>query len=160
MRQLLSLLLLLTTVSCFAQPGLAQPKTTTPPASPESITPPTAAAAIRKLMADQEAAWNRGSLDDFMKGYWDNDSLVFIGRSGPAYGYQQALANYKKSYDSPDKMGQLTFTLIKIDQLSPDYCFVIGKWALKRKAGDVGGTYTLLFHKIGGSWVIVVDHTS
>jgi ketosteroid isomerase-like protein len=141
MRKTLSILLLLTTITCFSQTKDAAP-------------------AIRKLMADQAAAWNRGSLDDFMKGYWNNDSLVFIGKDGPTYGYQQALSNYKKRYDSPDKMGQLTFTLIKIDQLSPDYCFVIGKWALKRNAGDVGGTYTLLFRKIKGSWVITVDHTS
>ena len=158
MRQLLSFLLLLTTALCFTIPTPAQ--STPPGATPGSITPSTPDSAIRKLMADQSAAWNRGSLDDFMKGYWDNDSLVFIGKDGPSYGYQQALSNYKKHYDSPDKMGQLTFTLIKIDQLSPDYCFVIGKWALKRNAGDVGGTYTLLFRKIKGSWVIVVDHTS
>jgi len=148
MRQALPILLLLSTITCFSQTKDA------------AAQPSTAAAAIRKLMADQSAAWNRGSLDDFMKGYWDNDSLVFIGKDGPTYGYKQALSNYKKHYDSPDKMGQLTFTLIKIDQLSPDYCFVIGKWALKRNAGDVGGTYTLLFRKIKGSWVIIVDHTS
>jgi len=156
MRQTLTILLLLTSIACFAQTkdAAAQPATANP------ATTPTAASAIRKLMADQAAAWNQGSLDDFMKGYWNNDSLVFIGKDGPSYGYKQALSNYKKHYDSPDKMGQLTFTLIKIDQLSPDYCFVIGKWALKRNAGDVGGTYTLLFRKIKGSWVIIVDHTS
>jgi ketosteroid isomerase-like protein len=155
MRQLLSLLLLLTTVFFFTTPAGAQPA---PPTNRSNIATPSSA--IRKLMADQSAAWNRGSLDDFMKGYWNNDSLVFIGKDGPSYGYQQALSHYKKHYDSPDKMGQLTFTLIKIDQLSPDYCFVIGKWALKRNAGDVGGTYTLLFRRINGSWVIIVDHTS
>ena len=171
MRQTLSLLLLLATAFCLVTPAAAQLAPTEPPLvqptppeptliQPTLAAPSSAASAIRKLMADQSAAWNRGSLDDFMKGYWNNDSLVFIGQAGPTYGYQQALANYKKHYDSPDKMGQLTFTLIKIDQLSPDYCFVIGKWALKRNAGDVGGTYTLLFRKIKGSWVIIVDHTS
>ena len=116
--------------------------------------------AIRKLMADQAAAWNRGSIDDFMKGYWNNDSLIFVGKSGLSYGYTTALNNYKKNYNSPDKMGTLFFTLLKINKLSPDYCFVIGKWFLKRKAGDVGGIYTLLFRKIDGRWVIVADHTS
>jgi ketosteroid isomerase-like protein len=116
--------------------------------------------AISKLMADQAAAWNRGSIDDFMKGYWNNDSLVFVGRSGLSYGYANALNNYRKNYDSPDKMGTLFFTLLKIDPLSPDYCFVTGKWLLKRKIGDIGGIYTLLFRKIGGHWVIVCDHTS
>jgi ketosteroid isomerase-like protein len=142
--------LLLFVLSAHAQSGPA-------PAAP---TQSKDEAAIRQLMADQTTAWNRGSLDDFMKGYWNNDSLVFISKNGPTYGYKTTLANYKKNYDSPDKMGQLTFTLLKIDKLSPDYCFVIGKFALKRKAGDLGGTYTLLFRKINGHWKIIVDHTS
>jgi ketosteroid isomerase-like protein len=142
--------LLLLTVACFAQqmPQKEQPM------------PPKDEAAIRQVMADQAAAWNRGSIDAFMKGYWKNDSLIFIGKSGISYGYHQALANYKKNYSSPDQMGTLFFTLLKIKKLSPDYSFVIGKWLLKRKVGDIGGVYTLLFRKIGGRWVIMVDHTS
>jgi ketosteroid isomerase-like protein len=95
-----------------------------------------------------------------MKGYWNNDSLIFVGQAGLSYGYNTALDGYKKRYDSPDKMGQLFFTLLSIKQLSPDYCFVLGKWLLKRKIGDVGGIYSLLFRKIDGRWQIVVDHTS
>jgi ketosteroid isomerase-like protein len=116
--------------------------------------------AIRKVLADQTDAWNRGSVADFMKGYWNNDSLIFINPSGIRYGYTTALNNYKKKYNGPDKMGKLFFTLLKINRLSPDYCFVIGKWFLKRKVGDVGGIYTLLFRRIGGRWLIVADHTS
>jgi ketosteroid isomerase-like protein len=115
--------------------------------------------AIQKIMADQADAWNRGSIDDFMKGYWQNDSLLFIGKSGITYGYANALNNYKKNYDNADKMGKLFFTLLKINKLSTDYCFVIGKWLLKRKVGDAGGIYTLLFRKIDGKWLIVADHT-
>jgi ketosteroid isomerase-like protein len=135
--------LLLLTAACFAQPM-----------------PPKDEAAIRQVMADQAAAWNKGSIDAFMKGYWKNDSLIFIGKSGISYGYHQALTNYKKNYSSADQMGTLFFTLLKIKKLSPDYSFVIGKWLLKRKVGDIGGVYTLLFRKISGRWVIVVDHTS
>lgn len=116
--------------------------------------------AIQKVMGDQAAAWNRGSVDDFMKGYWKSDSLVFVGQTGLTYGYAQTLANYKKRYDTPEKMGKLFFTLLSVRQVSADYCFVLGKWLLKRQAGDIGGTYSLLFRKIGGHWVIVVDHTS
>jgi len=36
----------------------------------------------------------------------------------------------------------------------------VGKWALKRSAGDVSGSYTLLIRKIKGEWVIVCDHSS
>lgn len=57
-------------------------------------------------------------------------------------------------------MGILTFENNTIEQLSPIKIFVIGKWNLKRKDGDVGGYYTLLWKKIMGKWVIVVDHTS
>ena len=116
--------------------------------------------AIRRILADQITAWNKGDLDDFMKGYWNSDSLAFIGQSGITYGYTAALNNYKKHYDSPDKMGELIFTLLKLEKLSPEYYFVIGKWQLKRKAGDIGGVYTLLFRSIGGRWVIVADHSS
>ncbi|MBS1659791.1 MAG: DUF4440 domain-containing protein [Bacteroidetes bacterium] len=117
-------------------------------------------AAIRKLMAAQITAWNAGNLDEFMKGYWNNDSLAFIGKSGPTYGYNKTLANYKKNYNGPDQMGKLSFELLRIDQLSPDYCFVIGKFFLERKVGNASGMYTLLFRKIKGQWLIIVDHSS
>ena len=78
----------------------------------------------------------------------------------PDGGYQQTLDNYKKTYSNADQMGKLFFTLLKVKRLSPDYYFVIGKWLLKRKTGDIGGIYTLLFRKIDGQWQIVCDHTS
>lgn len=139
-KTLLTLLLLTAAITAFTQK------------SPET--------AIRHIMADQAAAWNKGDIDEFMKGYWNSDSLVFVNQTGLNYGYTNTLAGYKKRYDSPDKMGQLFFTLLSIKQLSPDYCFVLGKWLLKRKIGDVGGLYSLLFRKINGRWQIVVDHTS
>ena len=117
-------------------------------------------AEIRKILSDQTTAWNRGSVDDFMKGYWNNDSLIFIGRSGLSYGYRQALENYKKNYSDTAHMGKLFFTLLKLQRLSPGYYLVIGKWFLKRSVGDIGGVYSLLFRKMNGKWVIVLDHTS
>src|ERR1700730_18389153 len=38
--------------------------------------------AVRKVLAVQTAAWNEGSIDRFMRGYWQNDSLQIIGQSG------------------------------------------------------------------------------
>jgi uncharacterized protein (TIGR02246 family) len=116
--------------------------------------------AIRQLLQEQTEAWNRGNLEDFMKGYWENDSLMFIGKSGVTYGYTNTLNNYKKGYSNKDQMGTLTFNLLKVQRLSLEYYFVVGKWALKRNAGDVGGHYNLLFRKIKGRWVIVSDHSS
>lgn len=116
--------------------------------------------AVRQILADQTTAWNAGNIEDFMKGYWNNDSLMFIGKNGVTYGYQNTLNNYKKNYGSADLMGTLTFNLIKVERLSPEYYFVVGKWHLKRHAGDVSGHYNLLFRKIGGKWVIIADHSS
>lgn len=116
--------------------------------------------AIRKVLADQNAAWNRGDIDQFMKGYWENDSLMFIGKSGATYGWTNTLNNYKKGYPDTATMGKLTFTLLHIKKLSKEYYHVTGKWFLKRSVGDVGGHFTLVFRKINGQWVIISDHSS
>lgn len=116
--------------------------------------------AILQILHEQTLAWNRGDLVGFMKGYWNNDSLQFVGKSGVTYGYTNTLNNYKKNYSNADLMGRLSFNILQVKQLSAEYCFVLGQWFLKRKAGDVGGHYTLLFRKIGGSWYIVSDHSS
>jgi ketosteroid isomerase-like protein len=115
---------------------------------------------IRKVLSDQTIAWNNGNIEEFMKGYWNNDSLMFIGKSGVTYGYQNTLMNYKKHYNGADAMGTLSFELIKVQRLSPEYYFIVGKWHLKRNIGDVGGHYNLLFRKIKRAWVIVADHSS
>ena len=117
-------------------------------------------AAIKKMLQAQETAWNNGNLDDFMKGYWQNDSLLFIGKNGPKYGYSTTLDNYKKGYPDTVRMGKFTSTIISIKKLSKEYYFVVGKWYLKRSIGDVSGHYTLLIRKINGEWVIVADHSS
>ena len=116
--------------------------------------------AIRKILGEQTAAWNRGDIETFMKGYWENDSLMFIGKSGVTYGWSNTLNNYKKGYPDTAAMGQLIFTLLQLKKLSPKYYHVTGKWYLKRSIGDVSGHYTLVFRKINGRWVIISDHSS
>jgi uncharacterized protein (TIGR02246 family) len=116
---------------------------------------------IRAVLNKQVQSWNCGDLKGFMKGYWESDSLMFIGKKGITYGYEQTLANYRKSYPDMDQMGELQFDLIKIDLISPGAAVVIGKWSLKReKAGDLSGYFTLLLKKINGQWLIVSDHSS
>jgi uncharacterized protein (TIGR02246 family) len=117
-------------------------------------------AEVRKVLSTQNAAWNRGDVDAFMVGYWDNDSLMFVGSSGITYGYKNTLANYKKRYPDTAAMGKLTFNLIQVKRLSPEYYHVTGKWHLQRSIGDVGGHFTLVFRKMNGRWVIISDHSS
>lgn len=115
---------------------------------------------IREMLAKQVEQWNDGSIEGYMSGYWENDSMLFIGSKGPRYGYKKTLERYQEAYPDKDHMGKLTSTITKMERLSPEYYFVVGKWDLKRKAGDVGGSYTLLIRKIDGVWVIVCDHSS
>ncbi|MFI5153788.1 MAG: YybH family protein [Chitinophagales bacterium] len=115
---------------------------------------------IRKLMNDQVLAWNKGSIEEFMRGYWNNDSVMFVGKNGISYGYTTVLNNYKRNYRDTVQMGKLSYTLLKLDRLSAEYYLVIGKFFLKRSVGDLGGIYSLVLRKIKGKWFIISDHTS
>jgi len=115
---------------------------------------------IRAVLALQDAEWNKGNVEGFMQTYWKSDSLMFIGKNGVTYGWQQTLDNYKKSYPDTAAMGHLRFEFVQIKQLSSTACFVAGKWFLARTIGNVNGAFTLLLRKIKGEWVIVADHSS
>ncbi len=126
---------------------------------------PQAPAAVRReivsLLNTQTAAWNRGDVAGFMRGYWESDSLVFIGSRGPTYGYQATLSNYRKNYPTPAAMGKLDFSGLRITPLAPGAAQVVGRWHLTRpKAGDLQGHFLLVLRRLSGQWVIVADHSS
>lgn len=118
-----------------------------------------AQAAIRKVMEDQAAAWNRGDIEGFMEGYWKSEKLTFVS-SRVTRGWQQTLDNYKRSYDTREKMGTLTFSDLEITVLSKDAALVLGSWSLKRANDAPGGKFTLIFRRFKEGWRVVHDHTS
>ena len=96
-----------------------------------------------------------------MQGYWKSDSLVFIGRKGPTYGWQQTLDNYQRSYPDAATMGQLDFSSLRISVVAPGAALVIGRWHLARPAaGDVQGYFLLVMRQVNGKWVVAADHTN
>jgi len=115
---------------------------------------------IRNLLVQQTEAWNRGDISGFMQTYWQNDSLMFIGKEGITWGWKNTLERYKKGYPDKETMGQLSFDVIQVKKLSAEYFFVVGKWMLKRNAGDLSGHYNLLMKRIKGQWKIIADHSS
>ncbi len=139
----------------FSLQALAQ--TTTPTSTP---TYNKNEKAIRTLLAAQTKAWNEGNLADFMEGYLPSDSLLFVGKSGPTYGFNNTLNNYKKDYPDTASMGKLTFTLLAVTPIEKKHYRVLGKWSLQRSKGDVSGYFTLLFQKIKGKWLVIQDHSS
>lgn len=117
------------------------------------------ARAVLQVMATQQKAWNEGNLEGFMAGYWRNDSLVFIGKRGPSYGWEPVMSNYRKSYPDAAAMGKLKFEKLDVRVLSKRNAWVMGRWELTSHDKTQGGWFTLLFEKIKGQWVIVADHT-
>ncbi|MEP1093618.1 MAG: nuclear transport factor 2 family protein [Cyclobacteriaceae bacterium] len=114
---------------------------------------------IRDVLAMQEECWNAGDLECFMDGYWRSDKLLFVGSSGPTYGWETTLENYKKRYPTLEAMGILTFEISGIEPLSDEFWFVVGKFSLERRDDNPSGYFTLIFRKIDDEWVIVSDHT-
>lgn len=124
--------------------------------------------AIRKVMDDQAAAWNRGDIAAFMTGYEDSPQTTFVGNKN-TYGYQTILDNYKKSFATKDEMGTLTFSQLEIRLLPTfdakvEYAVMYGHFHLDRTAHGVSkkddGYYSLIWHKTKDGWKIIVDHTS
>lgn len=115
---------------------------------------------ILKLLEDQRQAWNRGDLVDYMQGYSKSDSLLFVGKNGPQYGWETTLTNYRKSYPDKKTMGFLSFDIKEVRLISVDHAFVLGAWHLKREKDHPKGYFTLIIKKVRGEWKVIADHSS
>ena len=122
----------------------------------------TAEREIRDRLAFQEECWNSGDLECFMIGYWESDSLMFIGKERVIYGYQNTLQRYYNTYPNRSTMGKLNFEIKHTKMISEDVYFVVGSYYLTREEeiGDLQGHFTLLWRKIDSEWFIVADHSS
>jgi beta-aspartyl-peptidase (threonine type) len=117
-------------------------------------------AAVRAVLEAQVAAWNRGDVEGYMAGYWRSDKTVFISGDNVTRGWESVLAHYKKSYDSREKMGTLTFSDLEITTVGSDAAIALGSWHLQRAKDEPHGKFTLIFRRTKQGWRIVHDHTS
>jgi ketosteroid isomerase-like protein len=115
---------------------------------------------IRQLLATQQSDWNHGEVRAFMAGYWNSPDLTFAGSQGFTRGWQPVLERYEKTYAGKEAMGTLDFSELEIRPLGPDAALVLGRWHLKRQAGDVGGIFTLVLREFPEGWRIIHDHTT
>jgi beta-aspartyl-peptidase (threonine type) len=115
---------------------------------------------IRKVLVDQIKAWNDGSVEGYMKGYWNSDSTTFVSGGTVTRGYRDVLARYKKAYDTREKMGKLEFSELGIRKVTSDLAIATGAWQLTRSNDKPGGRFTLILEKKPEGWRIVYDHTS
>ena len=118
--------------------------------------------AIRKMIEQQQAAWNRKDLEAFMSGYWNSPDLTFFSGAREAKGWQAALDRYKKAYQGAGhEMGRLEFANLRIETLGPDAAFVRGEFRLTMSDGKKPqGLFTLVLRKFPEGWKIVHDHSA
>ena len=117
---------------------------------------------IQQVLADQQAAWNRGDIDTFLHGYKDSPDTTFIGKTFE-HGYAPILQRYKSHYTTREAMGQLDFSDITVKMLGQNYAVATGKFHLARTAaggGDASGIFSLIFERESEGWRIILDHTS
>jgi ketosteroid isomerase-like protein len=119
-------------------------------------------AAVRRLLDAQVAAWNRGDLEGFMKGYWKSDSLTFYSGGNVSHGWQVTLDRYRKRYQSEGhEMGTLVFDLHDVTVVAPGQALVRGGWSLKLRDGEPHGLFTLWLRWFpDAGWRVVHDHSS
>ncbi len=115
---------------------------------------------IEQLLYQQQKDWNNADIDAFMEVYWKSPDLQFGGATGITKGWKNTLDGYKKRYPDKAAMGNLTFDIKDMSRHSRRVISLTGSWDLKREIGDIGGHFLLIWRKIKGDWVIVVDHTS
>lgn len=138
-------------------------------ASPlRAASPDADATAIRQVLNQQQAAWNRGDVDGFMHGYKDAPDTTFVGAS-VRKGYRAILESYRRHYAGAAQMGKLTFSGLDV-RLLPGrdgevrYAVVTGRFHLDRAAhGEIAqddGVFSLLWEKTADGWKIILDHTS
>lgn len=118
--------------------------------------------AIEQVLHNQEAAWNAGDIEGFMRGYQNSPETTFIGKT-MEHGYQNILERYRRAYANHDAMGKLDFSDLQVRMLGKDHAVVTGKFHLTRTAGgggDASGIYSLVFEKEPEGWRIILDHTT
>lgn len=115
---------------------------------------------ISVVLENSVKAWNKGSIEEYMKCYHKSPALRFAGNGGVSYGWETTLKRYKKGYPDKAAMGNLTFSDVKITIISEDAALVFGKWKLTREKDEPSGVYTLLFRRVKAGWRITHDHSS
>jgi uncharacterized protein (TIGR02246 family) len=117
-------------------------------------------AAIRRVIADMEVAWNRGDFRGYMAGF-RNPGVVFVSRGEFQRDWQGTLDHYIRDYGgAPERRGRLHFSDIRIEMLAPDAAQLISRYRLEGGGRPQDGINTRLMRKIDGRWVIALNHVS
>jgi uncharacterized protein (TIGR02246 family) len=116
--------------------------------------------AILQVISAMQEAWNRGDFRGYMQGF-KNPDVVFVSGGKFQQGWQGTLDHYVRDYGgSPEARGTLKFHDIQVEMLSPDAAQLISQYELNRPQHPQFGINTRLMRKVGGHWVIALNHVS
>lgn len=119
-----------------------------------------AEADVRAVLDAQVAAWNRGSIDEFMQGYDTSADTRFASGGDVTLGWETVLRRYRARYGSREAMGRLAFSGLDVRMLSASDALVFGRWRLERGQDAPSGLFTLWMHRTPVGWRVAHDHTS
>jgi len=116
--------------------------------------------AIRQMIADMEAAWNRGDFPGYMRGF-KNPDVVFVSRGRFQRDWQGTLDHYVRDYGAaPERRGRLHFFDVRVELLGPDAAQLISRYRLEGGGRPQDGINTRLMRKVDDRWVIALNHVS
>jgi ketosteroid isomerase-like protein len=115
---------------------------------------------ILDVISGMQEAWNRGDFRQYMQGF-KNPDVIFVSGGRFQDGWQGTLEHYIRDYGaSPEMRGTLRFYDIHVEILSSDAAQLISRFELKRPQHPQYGINTRLMRKVGGRWVIALNHVS
>ena len=117
-------------------------------------------AEARALLDAQVTAWNRHDLDGFLAGYRKDEHVVFVTREGSSRGFQELEQRYRKSYNAPEKFGELRFEDLDFMTVDAESVVVRGTWRLVRDRDTPHGRFVLVICRLSEGWRIVSDFTT
>lgn len=115
---------------------------------------------IIALIAQMQAAWNRGDFEGYMAGF-ANPDVIFVSRGKIQKDWQATLDHYIRDYGgAPGSQGKLAFSNIQIEMLADDAAQLVSSYQLDRGEGSQTGINTRLMRKREGQWRIALNHVS
>ena len=102
-------------------------------------------------------AWNAGDVDGFLDGYYDSDSVRYVGGETVIRGKNNIVQHFR----SRGATGTLSLVHFEVDFISPEDAICFGQYHVVDDEEEIHeGYFTAHVRRIGDSWKIVSDHSS
>jgi len=118
------------------------------------------AEAIRSVLWAQREAWNRGDLNGYMAGCWNDERFISVSDDGITRGWLALRNRFEDAFPDPAAMGHIELEILKLEFLGDDAALVMGSVAMALPAAQGIGSFTLIMRFIDHQWRVAHDHSS